>query len=350
MKLTTPDAVSLQRYLSRMVEKGISTAAVEVSSHALQLKRTWGTEFLVAAFTNLTQDHLDFHHTMENYLEAKLKLFRPPPEGGRSSGPTWAVINIDDPYAERFVETTKAETISYGRSPDADVRAGSIEPKNSGSIFTLDLPGESMQVSLKLPGVFNVYNALAAASIAVCLGLPSRTVKAGLESVDTVPGRMEFVRAGQPFNVVIDYAHSPDALDHVLRALREITAGRVICVFGCGGDRDIEKRPLMGAVASRMSDLCVLTSDNPRGERPESILEDIKKGIPPGVNNYRVIAHRREAIAEAIVAARAGDTVLIAGKGHEDYQIVGNRVLPFDDREVAKEAIARVQLDRGVET
>jgi len=346
--LTTPDAVNFQRYLRRMADAGVSTAVVEVSSHALQLKRTWGTEFHVAAFTNLTRDHLDFHRTEEAYLEAKLKLFLPPPEGGRTDGPAWVVLNRDDPHFERFLEAAGGETIHYGLSAEADVRARDIKEKNFSSAFHLDSPGASLGIRLKMPGRFNVYNALAASAVAVCLGFPAASVKAGLESVQGVPGRMEIVRSDLPFKTVVDYAHTPEALDEVLRALRGITPGRVICVFGCGGDRDKEKRPLMGAAATRRADICFITSDNPRSEDPAAIIGDITAGIAPGVNNYRVFPDRKTAIREAIMEARPSDTVLIAGKGHETYQIVGREVLPFDDRLVAREAIeARARSEGG---
>jgi len=328
---------------------------MEVSSHALALGRADGISFAAAAFTNLTQDHLDFHADMEDYFQAKRRLFASPadaPAGWRR--PERAVVNIDDPYGARLAEEIAAEygddliTTSAAGDERAQVRALDVDFDASGSSFRLVGRYGEHVVRTALPGRFNVANALAAFAIAVELGCDPRVAVAALARAERVPGRVEPVEAGQDFAVLVDYAHTPDSLENVLRATREMTRGRVICVFGCGGDRDREKRPQMGEIAARLADVAVVTSDNPRSEDPEAILRDILAGIPKreraeASGELVVEVDRRTAIAKALALARAGDCVLIAGKGHEQGQeFAGGQKIPFDDRAVAREELRRL--------
>ena len=338
---TTPEAIDLQATLRRMVDAGDRACAIEVSSHALTLNRTDGIRFAVAAFTNLTQDHLDFHADMEDYFQAKRRLFV-------ACGPRRAVINLDDAYGERLAsELADALTFSAAGDPRADLRARAVSFDASGSRFHCDGPDGEVEVETALPGAFNVENALCAITCCVALGVPMAESAAVLAGAERVPGRFEPVDEGQPFAVLIDYAHTPDSLENALAAAREVTAaGRVICVFGCGGDRDRDKRPLMGEIGARGADLAVITSDNPRSEDPEAIIEEILAGArraKGGAGELEVEPDRRAAIGLALAAARPGDTVLIAGKGHEQGQeFIGGRKLPFDDRDVAREELRRL--------
>jgi UDP-N-acetylmuramoyl-L-alanyl-D-glutamate--2,6-diaminopimelate ligase len=339
---TTPEAIDLQETFHRMLEAGDEACAMEVSSHALALERTAGVRFAVAVFTNLTQDHLDFHRDMEDYFAAKRQIFL--------SSPGAAVVNVDDPYGARVaVELAEAGsppliTFSPGGSESADFRALDVSFDASGSRFRCLAPDGEVAVRTPLPGHFNVENSLAALAACHALGVPTEAVAAALAEADRVPGRFEPVAAGQPFAVLVDYAHTPDSLENVLRAARMLTAGRLIAVFGCGGDRDREKRPLMGEITARLADSCVVTSDNPRSERPEAIIDDILAGIPEGAEGVRVEPDRRRAIALALEEAVAGDTVVIAGKGHEQGQeLEGGRKIPFDDRQVVIEELQRLR-------
>jgi UDP-N-acetylmuramoyl-L-alanyl-D-glutamate--2,6-diaminopimelate ligase len=339
---TTPEAIDLQETFHRMLEAGDEACAMEVSSHALALERTAGVRFAVAVFTNLTQDHLDFHRDMEDYFAAKRQLFL--------SAPGAAVVNVDDPYGARVAaELAEAGsppliTFSPGGSEGADFRALDVSFDASGSRFRCLGPDGEVAVRTPLPGHFNVENSLAALAACHALGVPTEAVAAALAEADRVPGRFEPVAAGQPFTVLVDYAHTPDSLENVLRAARMMTANRLIAVFGCGGDRDREKRPLMGEITARLADSCVVTSDNPRSERPEAIIDDILAGIPEGAEGVRVEPDRRRAIALALEEAGAGDTVVIAGKGHEQGQeLEGGRKIPFDDRQVAIEELQRLR-------
>ncbi|MBX6395494.1 MAG: UDP-N-acetylmuramoyl-L-alanyl-D-glutamate--2,6-diaminopimelate ligase [Alicyclobacillaceae bacterium] len=341
---TTPEAVELQRLFARMREEGITYAIMEVSSHALELDRVAGTRFRTAVFTNLTQDHLDFHGSMEAYREAKGKLFsRLGNEyADRLDEQSFAVINVDDPAGKWMARQTVAQTLTYGVDRPADLRARNIEMGMDGTRFVVEAFGRRVPVHLRLPGRFSVYNALAALGAGLIEGLPLEQMAEWLQDVEGVPGRMERVDTGQPFGVVVDYAHTPDSLENVLRTLREFTAGRLIVVFGCGGDRDRGKRPVMGQIAYRWSDYAILTSDNPRTEDPERILDDIEAGlveIGADPRKYERVTDRSEAIRRAVALAREGDVVLIAGKGHETYQIIGRRKYDFDDRLEAKRAI-----------
>ena len=351
---TTPEAVDLQRTLRRMVDAGDRACVLEVSSHALALGRADAIHFDVAAFTNLTQDHLDFHADMEEYFAAKRLLFAPA-EGGGGLAPEAAAINVDDPYGARLREELGAEgpppATSFSASgADADLSAHEVSFDATGSRFELRGPGAGVRsVELRLPGQFNVENALAALAAADALGLDLDAAVAALAGAEPVPGRMEPVDAGQDFAVLVDYAHTPDSLENVLRAARELSAGSLICVFGCGGDRDGLKRPLMGRAGAELSDLAVITSDNPRSEYPEAIIAQMLEGIPEE-ERARVMVEpdRRAAIAAALAAAGAGDLVVIAGKGHEQGQeFAGGRMEPFDDREVAREELLRLAAGAG---
>jgi UDP-N-acetylmuramoyl-L-alanyl-D-glutamate--2,6-diaminopimelate ligase len=339
---TTPEAIDLQATFRRMIDAGDRACAMEVSSHALALGRTAGVRFAVAVFTNLTQDHLDFHRDMEEYFAAKRALFL--------SGPGAAVVNVDDPYGARLAaqlrerSATRLVSFSPSGSDQADIRALDAAFDSSGSRFRCLGPGWEVAVRTPLPGHFNVENSLAALAACEALGVPIEPAAAALTSAGRVPGRFEPVEEGQPFSVLVDYAHTPDSLENVLSAARKLTSGRLIAVFGCGGDRDRRKRPLMGEIASRLSDACVVTSDNPRSEEPKAIIDEIVAGIHSRPNGtVQVEPDRRSAIAAALAEATPGDTVVIAGKGHEQGQeLAGGRKIPFDDRQVAREELRRL--------
>jgi UDP-N-acetylmuramoyl-L-alanyl-D-glutamate--2,6-diaminopimelate ligase len=331
---TTPESRDLQELFARMVDAGVRTVAMEVSSHALALHRVDGVRFAVVAFTNLSQDHLDFHESMDDYYSAKARLFT-------DHGAPVRVVCVDDEAGRRLASEVGPE-VTVGRQPTATVHATDIAPGTTGSDFTLVTPDGSARVRLPLAGDFNVSNALVAAGCAHGLGIDVRTIAAGLESAGQVPGRMERIEAGQDFAVLVDYAHTPDGLAKAVAAVRAGTRGRVITVFGCGGDRDAAKRSLMGAVAGSLSDIVVVTSDNPRSESPDAIIGQVRGGLAGKPAEARVEPDRRAAIALALALARAGDAVLIAGKGHEDYQILGERTIHFDDREVALDEIRRM--------
>ena len=344
---TTPGALELQALLSRMVSAGMDVAVMEVSSHALALDRTVGCEYDVAVFTNLTQDHLDFHRDMEDYFSAKLRLFTGLAGGGRKPSKR-AIVNADDPWSDRIRKVTVAPLWTYGMKGPADLRAEDLRLSASGTTFAVATPHGRAKVESRLVGEHNVYNALAAIGIGLQEGLSLDTVCQGIASVCNVPGRFERVEAGQPFTVVVDYAHTEDALVRLLSAAQALKPGRIITVFGCGGDRDRTKRPKMGRAAVERSDVVVLTSDNPRTEDPQAILTEVEAGVKEALRHrsqvrYHLIADRREAIKVAVQEARAGEMVLIAGKGHEDYQIIGTTKHHFDDREVAREAILNLQ-------
>lgn len=330
---TTPEALELQALLAEMRDAGVTACSMEISSHALELRRAEGIRFRVGVFTNLTQDHLDFHGTMARYQAAKARLFAMlPPDG-------WAVLNADDPAAQAMAEATRARVLTYGLEPSAQVRAGRWDSSLRGITMEVVTPAGEMRMRSPLIGAHNVSNLLAAAGVGLALGLAPVAIGGGLSRVQAVPGRFERVEAGQPFLLIIDYAHTPDALERVLDTARKLTAGRLGVVFGCGGDRDRGKRPRMGAIAARLADFAWITSDNPRSEDPESIIQEVVEGahaVAHARERLVTIPDRKEAIRAALRWARAGDTVLIAGKGHETTQIVGGRVFPFDDREVAR--------------
>jgi UDP-N-acetylmuramoyl-L-alanyl-D-glutamate--2,6-diaminopimelate ligase len=344
---TTPEAIDLQRTFNRMLESGDGACAMEVSSHALVLHRADAIHFAVKAFTNLSQDHLDFHADMEDYFAAKRLLF-----AGEGGAPLieleggLSVLNVDDPYGRRLADELSCgeggECITYSAAgADADLSAREVTFDAGGSRFRCLSPEGEVEVATSLPGDFNVSNALAALSVAYALGIHLESAAAALADAEQVPGRFEAIDEGQPFAVVVDYAHTPDSLENVLRAARRITAGRLISVFGCGGDRDREKRPLMGRAGAELSDLAVVTSDNPRSEEPGAIIDQIREGIPGDAPAEVLVEQdRRRAIALALGRAGDGDTVVIAGKGHEQGQeFEGGRKVPFDDRDVAREEL-----------
>lgn len=333
---TTPFGDDLARLFKRSVDAGDTHVVMEVSSHALDQERVAGIRFRGAAFTNLTQDHLDYHVSMEAYRDAKLKLFQ------RLAGDdAFAVINQADPAAPHFSDASSVRTITYGTG--GDIQATEIKLGMGKTHFTLSAPEARCAVSINLLGLHNVQNALCAAAIGYGMGLGLDTIAQGLEKVTRVPGRFDAVDCGQDFFVIVDYAHTEDGLKNVLEAARALCKGRIITVFGCGGDRDRGKRPKMGKVAGTLSDFCVLTSDNPRSEDPHRILLDVEVGLQRAgktkEEDYMVIESREEAIRHAIHRAKKGDLVMIAGKGHEDYQILPDRTIHFDDREVAASVI-----------
>ncbi len=334
---TTPEAPDLSRLLRRWRDRGATAVAMEVSSHALALDRTYGVAFDTGVFTNLTQDHLDFHGTLEAYRDAKFRLFRAETRGDRSK-PFTGVVNMDDPAGRWIRERADSPFLGFGVRSAAEVTAEDVRFDPAGTRFRVRTAHGSYSVALRLRGAFNVMNALAAFSGCMAVGVPPATIAAGLESVVSVPGRLEPVESGQPFQVLVDYAHTPDALERSLEAVRAMRPRRVLCVFGAGGDRDRGKRPLMGQAAVRGADLVFLTSDNPRSEDPNAILAEIVAGTE-GATNVRVIADRTEAIRAAIEACQAGDVLLIAGKGHETYQILSDRTIVLDDRDVARRAL-----------
>jgi UDP-N-acetylmuramoyl-L-alanyl-D-glutamate--2,6-diaminopimelate ligase len=327
---TTPEAIDLQATFRRMLQGGDRACAMEVSSHALALHRVDAIHFELALFTNLTQDHLDFHADMEDYFGAKRRLFEREPET--------AVVNLDDPYGARLASEIECVTFSAEGS-EADYSAREVEFDAGGAEFSV---GE-LRLRTRLPGHFNVANALGAFAAARELGIAAETAAAGLARAARVPGRFEPVDEGQGFAVLVDYAHTPDSVENVLRAARRLTAGRVISVFGAGGDRDRDKRPKMGRAGGELSDLAIVTSDNPRSEEPAAIVAEVAAGAEGQAAEVEVEVDRRAAIARALAAAEPGDTVVIAGKGHEQGQeFEGGRKVPFDDREVAREELRRL--------
>ncbi len=334
---TTPEAPDLQRALRTMVERGRDYVAVEVASHALALERVTGCRFSVGVFTNLTRDHLDFHRSVEAYRAAKARLFAMTDPSG------WVVLNADDPAAAVMRAVARARVLTYGLRGPADVRGRDLALRLRGSEFTADTPAGSVRVALRLSGAFNVANALAAFAVGLTQDVPLATIAEALAKMPGVPGRFEAVDEGQPFAVVVDYAHTPDGLENVLRTAREITSGTLIAVFGCGGDRDRTKRPMMGRIAAQWADHVIVTSDNPRTEDPQTIIDEIGPGLDEGKTGRTVRVDvqpdRRRAIAAAVSAAAPGDLVLIAGKGHEPYQEIAGTRHPFDDREVVREAL-----------
>ncbi|MEX2271706.1 MAG: UDP-N-acetylmuramoyl-L-alanyl-D-glutamate--2,6-diaminopimelate ligase [Vicinamibacterales bacterium] len=332
---TTPEAPDLQRVLREMVDRGLGACAMEVSSHALAQHRVDELRFAAAVFSNLTRDHLDFHGDMENYFAAKRRLFEMLPDGAPS------VINLDDPRGAELAATA-ARPLTYAIDKSADVSPGALRYSLDGLSFEVQTPRGTLHVKSPLVGRPNAYNILAAAATAVALDLPFDAIERGLGTLQAVPGRFELVSTpSDDVRVVVDYAHTDDALKNLLETARPLAAGRLITVFGCGGDRDATKRPLMGAVAARLSDLVIVTSDNPRSEHPDRIIAEIRRGMAREQSDVVEIVDRRQAIERAIKDARAGDLVLIAGKGHEKYQVIGDRTIPFDDVAVAADALQR---------
>jgi UDP-N-acetylmuramoyl-L-alanyl-D-glutamate--2,6-diaminopimelate ligase len=332
---TTPESADLQALFAEMLAEGVEAAVMEVSSHAIDLHRVDAVEFAVAAFTNLSQDHLDYHSTLEEYFAVKRRLFT-------ELRPSASVIDIDDPAGVALAaDVAEGDLLTVGRAQGALVRPLDEMPGPVSTSFTLTTPVGAASVTLPLAGRFNVSNALVAAGCALALGVPLEMVAAGLSAAPQVPGRLERIEAGQPFAVLVDYAHTPDGLEKAIEAVRAVTPGRLITVFGCGGDRDPDKRPRMGEAAGRGSDLAIATSDNPRSEDPVGILLAVEDGLRLAGGSYEMEVDRRRAIARAIDIAKAGDAILIAGKGHEDYQIFTDRTIHFDDREVAREELEK---------
>jgi UDP-N-acetylmuramoyl-L-alanyl-D-glutamate--2,6-diaminopimelate ligase len=332
---TTPESVDLQGFLAEIRDADGRFAVLEASSHSLAMDRLWGCHFAAAVFTNLTREHLDYHKTMEDYFAAKKKLF----EGTGAGAPDVAVINTDDQYGQRLTGLAK-KTVTYGLESDADITTKKFQLTFNGLAFTAQTPHGKVQVVSSLVGRINVYNILAAIGAAQALGLSTEIIEAGMQSLASVSGRFERIELGQPYFVIVDYAHTDDALENLIRTARELNPkGRIITLFGCGGGKDRTKRPVMGEVTGRLSDLTVLSSDNPRTEDPLKIISDIIVGLQKTSGKYLIEPDREKAIGVAIDEARAGDIVLLAGKGHENYQILADRTLEFDDRDVARRAL-----------
>jgi UDP-N-acetylmuramoyl-L-alanyl-D-glutamate--2,6-diaminopimelate ligase len=332
---TTPEAIDLQRTFRELLDAGDRSCAMEASSHASELKRLVGTRFRALVFTNLSQDHLDFHGTLAAYFEAKRRLFTEPDVDGNRPP---AAVNVGDPHGRRLAEELgrlEGRILTFGFADDADIRPQELELTPSATSFR----AAGLSVRPRLRGRFNVENVLGAIAAGRLLGLEDEAIVRGVEHVTGVPGRFEAVEEGQPFAVIVDYAHTPEALENVLAEARRLASGRLICVFGCGGDRDRAKRPLMGEVVGRLADVAIVTSDNPRSEEPEAIIEEILAGMN---GSEEVEPDRAAAIARAVERAGEGDVVVIAGKGHEQGQELRDRTIPFDDREVARDALRRL--------
>ncbi len=338
---TTPESLDVIRFLAELRDIGGSDATMEVSSHGLEIGRVFGMDFHAAVFTNLSQDHLDFHGNMRNYAAAKRRLF----EGAGGAAPQFAVINLEDELGRDLLSSSKSEKLSYGRTPAADVAATAVESGLEGIKFRVETPSGKIQVESRLYGEFNIGNILAAIAAVLTHEVSPERIERGLRETPAVPGRFETVDRGQPFFVVVDYAHTADALKRLIESARSllsnrrVSPGRVLTLFGCGGDRDRAKRPAMGRAAGSLSDWVILTSDNPRTEDPARIIQDAETGLRESSAAYEIEPDRAAAIAIALRQARSRDIVLIAGKGHETYQDVGSVKLPFDDRETARKVL-----------
>lgn len=335
---TTPESLALQKMFYEMVLGGTGTAIMEVSSHALHLGRVRGCDFDIALFTNLSQDHLDYHETMDAYKQAKGILFSQLGNTYSKNRKKYAILNHDDPASAYYRTITAAEVITYGIEKDANISAQQITLSSSGTSFMLCTPFGNEEITMKLMGMFSVYNALAACAACLVSGLSLAEIKSSLEQVEGVPGRFELIDEGQDFTVLVDYAHTPDSLLNVLKTIKEFANKKVFVVVGCGGDRDKLKRPLMGKISVQHADEAIFTSDNPRSEDPNDIIRDMTRHLQ---GNFKTIVDRKAAIEYAIEQAEPGDVILIAGKGHETEQIIGKQTYPFDDRAVAREAIKR---------
>jgi UDP-N-acetylmuramoyl-L-alanyl-D-glutamate--2,6-diaminopimelate ligase len=332
---TTPESLDLQRFFAEIRDAGGKYAVMEASSHALVMDRLWGCHFQAAVFTNLTREHMDFHKTFEDYFTAKRRLFA----GTGAGAPKVAVLNADDPYSARLIGLAK-QTVTYGIENPADISAKKFQLAFSGLTFTAQTPNGKLQIQSPLVGRINVYNILAAIGAAQAAGIANETIEAGIHQLQNVPGRFQRVDLGQPFLVIVDFAHTDDALENLIKTARELNPkGRVITLFGCGGGKDRTKRPVMGEVAGRLSDLTILTNDNPRQEDPLKIISDIVVGLQKSQGKYLIEQDREKAIGMAFDEARAGDLVLLAGKGHEDYQILADKTLAWDDRKVAEQEL-----------
>ncbi|MEL7565373.1 MAG: UDP-N-acetylmuramoyl-L-alanyl-D-glutamate--2,6-diaminopimelate ligase [Dehalobacterium sp.] len=335
---TTPESWELSGILNQMVERDTETVVMEVSSHALKQNRVAGCEFDGAVFTNLSQDHLDYHLSFADYLESKLILFRNL-HLGKKGGAKYAAVNGDDPLAEEFIRAAKVPVWTYGIKEKTHIQATDIKISPRGTTFNLKTNQGIYSLTTSLIGTFNVYNVLAAITVALLEDISLAEIEEYLSHAPQVAGRFELVDEGQPFPVIVDYAHTPDGLENILATAKEITRGRLITVFGCGGDRDRGKRPIMGEISGKYSNFSFLTSDNPRTEDPGEIIREIEKGISSITFSYKIIEDRGKAIEEAIKIAEPLDMVIIAGKGHENYQLVNGKILHFDDREVARKIL-----------
>ncbi|MCL5115830.1 MAG: UDP-N-acetylmuramoyl-L-alanyl-D-glutamate--2,6-diaminopimelate ligase [Firmicutes bacterium] len=341
---TTPEAPDLQRILRHMADRGMKAAVMEVSSHALALARVDYVDYDVAVFTNLTQDHLDFHKDFESYFKAKALLFERLGQGAKKKGPQAAVINGDDPYADRLKALTSVPVLTYGLGKANDIRATQVHITSRGVQFLATFPSGAQQaVEFGMPGRFNVLNALAAMGVGHVYGISPEKMAAALARYGGVPGRFERIDEGQPYTVIVDYAHTPDGLENALTTAREFAMGKIGVVFGAGGDRDRGKRPLMGEVAGRLADWTVLTADNPRSEDPLEIIHQIEEGLKQVNGQWQVELDRERAIKLALAQAQPGDVVLIVGKGHETYQIYRDGTIHFDDREVARQMLREIK-------
>lgn len=334
-QLTTPDPIEMYEMLAKMVDAGVQVVCMEVSAHALALRKLTGMCFEAAAYTNLSQDHLDFFGTMDTYKKTKKQLFT----CGFSSN---AAFNVDDETTQSIMEGVVIPSVTYAISENADIYAREIEITERGVSFMLSLQGlHTREIHLRMTGMFNVYNSLAAASCAMIMGIDIDTIKRGLETIRAVPGRIETLETQTQFRVILDYSHSPDALENILSTVRTFTRGKLIVLFGCGGERDRGKRPLMGKIAGKLADYSILTSDNPRHEDPMDILSPIEEGMKETNGEYIVIENRREAIKYALSYAQEGDVLVLAGKGHETYQDIGGVKHPFDEKQVVAQLLAK---------
>lgn len=327
---TTPDTIELNQLFNKFIEKGIENVAMEVSSHALELDKVYDCKIKIGVFTNLTQDHLDLHKNMENYCNSKAKLFKMCEIG---------ILNADDKYCDKILENASCKVLKYSIENKSDLQAKNIKYLMDKVEFDVNIKGIDEHFILNIPGKFSVYNALCVIAASIALEIPIEIIKNGISKIKGVKGRIQTIPNNKGFNVIVDYAHTPDGLDNIVKAVREFTKGKIITVFGCGGDRDRKKRPIMGEISAKLSDYTIITSDNPRSEVPEEIINEIEVGVLPITKEYEKITSRKEAIFKAIKIANSGDSVIIAGKGHEDYEIFADKIIHFDDAEVANEAL-----------
>lgn len=330
---TTPESLELCELFDMMVKSNVSHSVMEVSSHSLDLHRVDFCKYDIGIFTNLTQDHLDYHKTMENYKIAKGKLF---------SISKNAVINIDDVAGSYMVSCAKGKVLTFGIDNDADLKAEDMHISANGVTYTLNYEGKKYNVEINIPGKFSIYNSLGSIGACLLMGIEMEDILAGLKENHGVPGRFQTIKSDKGFNAIVDYAHTPDGLENILNTAKEFVKGRIITVFGCGGDRDRTKRPIMGEIGGRLSDFCIITSDNPRTEEPEAILKDVEEGTKKTDCPYVCVCDRGDAIREAVKMAKEGDLIVVAGKGHEDYQIFKDKTIHFDDAEEVRKAFGEL--------
>lgn len=331
---TTPESLDLQNIFYDMLKEELDTCVMEVSSHSLEFYRVEECYFNIGIFTNLTSEHLDLHKNLENYLNVKLKLFHKTKD--------YNIINADDHYGKKIINLlnkSDVKLIKYGIKEEADIYASNIINSVKGVKFILNTPKGNVHISMNIPGIFSVYNALSAAGCGYALDISLNDIKKGLESVKGIKGRFEIVPTNTDYNVIIDYAHTPDGYEKILQTVKQFAKGRIIIIFGCGGDRDRGKRPVIGEIAAKFSDLCIITTDNSRSEDPNQIIQDILKGVNKVCGNYKIIPDRRDAIKYSIISAKPKDIILLVGKGHEMHQIIGDKVLPFNERQIVLDLI-----------